>query len=40
MVIVELGINDLLTMSGYAAYERLIRSVLEMKNKPAVINIE
>lgn len=40
LVIVELGINDLVTTSGFAAYERLIRSVLEMKNKPAIINIE
>jgi hypothetical protein len=40
LVIIELGINDLVTSTGYAAYERLVRSALEMKNKPAVINIE
>lgn len=40
LVIIELGINDLVSTTIYAAYERLIRSVLEMKNKPAVINIE
>jgi hypothetical protein len=40
LVLVELGINDLVETEVYGAYEHLIRSVLELNSKPAVINIE
>lgn len=40
LVLVELGINDLVEMEVVDAYEHLIRGLLELPSKPAVINIE
>ena len=40
LVLVELGINDLVDMDGFGEYERLIRGVLEMESRPAIINVE
>lgn len=40
LVLLELGINDLLEFDVISQYEHLVRGLLELKNKPAVINIE
>jgi hypothetical protein len=40
LVLVELGINDLVDTEVYGAYEHLIRSLLELDTKPAIINVE
>ncbi|ORY23426.1 hypothetical protein BCR39DRAFT_549216 [Naematelia encephala] len=40
LVLVELGINDLIEMDVIHSYERMVRGLLEMDSKPAVINIE
>ncbi|RSH94515.1 hypothetical protein EHS25_004318 [Saitozyma podzolica] len=40
LVLVELGINDLVDTEVYGAYEHLIRSLLELDSKPAIINVE
>lgn len=39
-MLLELGINDLLEFDVISQYEHLVRGLLELKNKPAVINIE
>lgn len=39
-MLVELGINDLVDTEVYGAYEHLIRSLLELDSKPAIINVE
>jgi hypothetical protein len=36
----ELGINDLLEIEVVDAYETVIRGILELESRPAVINIE
>ncbi|WVR03959.1 hypothetical protein IAU60_000958 [Kwoniella sp. DSM 27419] len=40
LVLVEQGINDLLDIEVIGLYEHLLRGLLELPNKPAVINIE
>lgn len=39
-MLLELGINDLLEFDVISQYEHLVRGLLELKNKPALINIE
>nr|XP_019050219.1 hypothetical protein I302_00644 [Kwoniella bestiolae CBS 10118]OCF29149.1 hypothetical protein I302_00644 [Kwoniella bestiolae CBS 10118] len=40
LILVEQGINDLLDMEVISLYEHLLRGLLELPNKPAVINVE
>ncbi|WWC99168.1 hypothetical protein V866_006063 [Kwoniella sp. B9012] len=40
LILVEQGINDLLDMEVISFYEHLLRGLLELPNKPAVINVE
>ncbi|WVQ79025.1 hypothetical protein IAT38_001117 [Cryptococcus sp. DSM 104549] len=40
LVLLELGINDLLEFEVVGAYEHLVRGVLELGSRPAIINIE
>ncbi len=40
LVLVELGINDLRDIRVMESYEMLLRSLLEMPSKPAIINIQ
>nr|XP_018264557.1 uncharacterized protein I303_02727 [Kwoniella dejecticola CBS 10117]OBR86715.1 hypothetical protein I303_02727 [Kwoniella dejecticola CBS 10117] len=40
LILVEQGINDLLEMEVISLYEHLLRGLLELPNKPAVINVE
>lgn len=40
LVLIELGINDLLSLDVVPKYEHLVRSVLELDSAPAVINVE
>lgn len=40
LVLLELGINDLLEFDVFSQYEHLVRGLLELENKPALINIE
>ncbi|KLT45969.1 hypothetical protein CC85DRAFT_239698 [Cutaneotrichosporon oleaginosum] len=40
LVLIELGINDLLSLDIVPKYEHLVRSVLELDSAPAIINLE
>jgi hypothetical protein len=40
LVLLELGINDLVELDVLDDYEHLIRGILELPSKPAIINIE
>jgi len=40
LVIVELGINDARSLEAMENYELLLRSLLEMGSRPAVINVQ
>lgn len=40
LVLIELGINDLLSLDVVPKYEHLVRSVLELDSAPAVVNVE
>ncbi|GMK56652.1 hypothetical protein CspeluHIS016_0304920 [Cutaneotrichosporon spelunceum] len=40
LVLIELGVNDLLSLDTMPKYEHLVRSVLELDSGPAVINLE
>ncbi|EIW68892.1 hypothetical protein TREMEDRAFT_31125, partial [Tremella mesenterica DSM 1558] len=40
LVLLELGINDLLDLDIIESYEHLIRSILQLESRPAIINIE
>ncbi|WVQ94715.1 hypothetical protein IAU59_001795 [Kwoniella sp. CBS 9459] len=40
LILVEQGINDLLEIEVINLYEHLLRGLLELPNKPAVINVE
>lgn len=40
LVLVELGINDLVELDVMESYETLVRGLLELPSRPAVINIE
>ena len=40
LVLVELGIQDLVRLDIFGKYEQLIRGLLELPSKPAVINVE
>ncbi|BEJ13648.1 hypothetical protein CspHIS471_0308220 [Cutaneotrichosporon sp. HIS471] len=40
LVLIELGINDMLSLDVVPKYEHLVRSVLELDSAPAIINLE
>ncbi|WWD16677.1 hypothetical protein CI109_101107 [Kwoniella shandongensis] len=40
LILLELGINDLLEPEVVSSYEHLLRGLLELDSKPAIINIE
>ena len=40
LILVELGINDVFSPSLSPKYEHLIRTLLTLPNRPAIINIE
>lgn len=40
LVILELGINDLVGVNVMRSYEILVRGLLELPHKPAIIGIE
>ena len=40
LVLVELGINDLIEVEVFEAYENVIRGILLLESRPAIINIE
>ena len=40
LVLLELGINDLIQLEVIESYEHLVRSILQLDSRPAIINIE
>ncbi len=40
LILLELGINDVLSVDTFGVYEDLIRGLLQLPNQPAIINLE